>query len=407
MKKRIVSIILALMLLLSASLSVYAAENESVFEKTGSFFEDQLVKLKFGNSFYANQWQTVKSVEKLGDNIYMLDYAYDYDIDDLLNRGCGSIVDLLAYCSGHILSGRSSFDIHLDELGCSIFTCSDTSGNRLMGRNFDYKDAPCFVVWTDPADGYASVSMVDANMMLFGDLNKPWSATNSLQVLLAPYIPLDGINEKGLSIGVLQVKADGTAQDTGKKDILTTVAIRAVLDKAADVEEAVELLSGFDMQDMLFGCSYHYQLSDAKGNSCVIEYIDNEMRIIWGETNESGVVTQAVTNFFLSPDGKADTPEGQERYARMQDALEECSGVMTETEALQLLNRVHLNYKHKKYPWYVTTLWSAVYNASEGTLTMCARMNYDAIYRFRVGDPKNAVCINDNARIENYISASN
>ena len=51
----------------------------------------------------------------------------------------------------------------------------------------------------------------------------------------APYFPLDGINEKGLAVGVLQLQAEATNQNTEKVDVDTTLAIRILLDKAANV----------------------------------------------------------------------------------------------------------------------------------------------------------------------------
>jgi len=418
MKTRILSLFLVLSLLFALTPSAAAAGSASAASRwlnSGKSSLSELVntvsstisklyfKLLFGSdSFYKNQWQTIRSTTKLNDNVYMLNYQYDYDIDDLLARGTGSVTDFLAYASGHLLFGKFDLKLNLDDLGCSAFTCFNGEGDHLMGRNFDYKDAPCFVVWTDPDDGYASVSMVDANMMLFGDLNKPCSPLTGMQVLLAPYLALDGINEKGLSIGVLQMKADGTDQDNGKTDIITTVAIRAVLDKCADVNEAIALISDFDMHDMMSGCSYHYQLSDAKGNSCVIEYIDNEMRVLWAEP-EAG--TQAVTNFFLSPDGVADEPQGEVRFETIQTRLAAAEGILSETEAMKLLNTVHLNYRHHIYPWYVTTLWSSVYSANDLTMDLCVRMKYDTIYQFSPLNPGKASVLPGNAVITDYVQA--
>ncbi len=418
MKKKILSLILVLALAFSLTTSAFAADTSSATSRWLNISKKSVteivnissnpvsklyLRLLFGtNGLFSEQMKTVQSITRLNDNIYMLNYQYDYDIDDLLERGTDSIADFLAYASGHLMFGKVNFKLKLDDLGCSAFTCFNEDGDRLMGRNFDYKDAPCFVVWTNPNDGYASVSMVDANMMLFGDVNKPRSAVKDMQVLLAPYLALDGINEKGLSMGVLQVKADGTEQDNGKTDIITTVAIRAVLDKCADVQEAIDLLSAFDMHDMMSSCSYHYQLSDAKGNSCVIEYIDNEMRVIWADSESR---TQAVTNFFLSPDGVEDEPQGEERYETIMTKLSASDGILSETGAMKLLNSVHLNYRHHSYPWYVTTLWSAVYNSNDLTMNLCVRMDYDTVYQFSPLNAGKASVLPDNAGIADYVQA--
>ena len=52
-----------------------------------------------------------------------------------------------------------------------------------------------------------------------------------------------------------------------------------MLDKAANVDEALELLAQYDMHSSAGSC-YHFQLADAQGNSAVAEYIDNEFEVI-------------------------------------------------------------------------------------------------------------------------------
>ena len=91
----------------------------------------------------------------------------------------------------------------------------------------------------------------------------------------APFAPMDGMNEKGLCVAVLMIQdRPGFQQDTGRPDLTTTTAVRLLLDKAADVEEAVDLLSQYDMHASA-GMMVHFALADATGHSVVVEYIDN------------------------------------------------------------------------------------------------------------------------------------
>ena len=80
--------------------------------------------------------------------------------------------------------------------------------------------------------------------------------------LAAPYAPLDGMNEKGLAVGVLLIDTTPTNQNTKKVDITTTTAIRMMLDKAKNVDEALALLSSYDMHSSANSC-YHFQICDA------------------------------------------------------------------------------------------------------------------------------------------------
>jgi hypothetical protein len=69
------------------------------------------------------------------------------------------------------------------------------------------------------------------------------------------------VNEKGLSIGVLQLDVEPTHQDNGHTDITTSSAIRLILDRAATVDEAVELLRRYDMHSSANAC-FHFQIAD-------------------------------------------------------------------------------------------------------------------------------------------------
>ena len=89
-----------------------------------------------------------------------------------------------------------------------------------------------------------------------------------------------------------------TNQNTKKLDITTTTAIRMMLDKAKNVDEALELLSSYHMHSSANSC-YHFQICDASGKSVVVEYVDNEMKVVYPDKNY-----QCATNFLLArPEG--------------------------------------------------------------------------------------------------------
>ena len=106
------------------------------------------------------------------------------------------------------------------------------------------------------------------------------------------YHKLDGINEKGLCVADL-VAGDTikTAQERGNLSVTTTTAIRLLLDKAATTQEAVQMLSSWDMHSSI-NWAHHLAISDASGESVVIEWVNNEMQVI---------PSVAVTNHYLSP----------------------------------------------------------------------------------------------------------
>lgn len=340
--------------------------------------------------FKNNQFKTMKSVIRLDHNIYLLDYKNDYYLDELLESGVSNIGELIGFATKNITLGLRVKTGDCD-CGCSTFEAHNPDGDHILGRNFDFKEAPCFVLWTHPENAYASVAFVDCNFMVYGDKHNRPKAFNSAQALLAPYCCVDGMNEKGLAIAVLQIRTPATNQkDPNKKDITTTAMIRAVLDKCATVDEAIELIKKYNMHDSLFTC-YHYQIVD-KEKSVVVEYVNNELHIIDNNSElyeNDGLGLQYVTNTYVTRnhgDEKAEE-HGFDREKYIFNTLKKKSGVMTEIEAMDLLSRVKLCYQHPKYPWKIVALWSSVYNTGKLVVKLAANTDYTNIYTFSPTQP--------------------
>lgn len=317
-------------------------------------------------------------LKKLNSNIYLLSYENDYGLDDLLSKGVKNIPELVSFVQNRFNLPDSSVAFNSGDFACSAFNAFNSKGDHIFARNFDYKAAPCIIVWTAPKNGYKSIAVSDTNVMLYGDKHQVLSNVQKHnRLLMTPFACMDGINEKGLSIAVLEIKTSATNQSTGKKDIVTTVLIRAVLDKCATVDEAIEFISQFDVHDSLF-CCYHYQITDESGKSVIIEYVDNDMRIIYPENK-----TQSLTNFFISSDGDNKKGFGYTRKRIIDNALAKCNDIMEESDAMKMLEKCKLHYTHRRgYP--VTSLWSAVFNCTEKSMLLCANMEYDKQFKFDV-----------------------
>ncbi len=353
-----------------------------------------------GNENRKNQIKTMKSVKALDRNIYMLDYQCDYDIDELLDEGVKTIGDLLKFMTKRSPLSRRAFTIgEVEGGGCSTFNTVTPDGDFLLGRNFDFKTAPCMVLWTHPKNHYESVSVVDTNFLVYGDKWNRYNKMNAFQSLLAPYCCVDGINEKGLSIAVLQIRAKPTNQkNPAKKDIATTAAIRGILDTCANVDEAVAFFNKYNMHDAL-GVAYHYQLVDATGRTVVVEYIDNILHVYernsdkYGISNSiyenDGVDYQYVSNYTVTKNiGKYEVEQhGEDRTDAILDSINKKNNVLTELEAMDLLDYVKLDYDHPKYPWRIGALWSAVYNSSKNTVKLVGNMDFSKVYTFSVDRP--------------------
>ena len=309
------------------------------------------------------------SVEKRNENLYTLDYPYEYGLEELLRTGVSGTGALCRFVQKqnrlealpHLRTGGG---------GCTTFCVKDGRGHPLMGRNFDYKDAPCLVVRTAPEKGWRSVAVTDLNMMFYGYRHSP-GEQNERRLFLAPWCCMDGVNEKGLAIAVLELKAKATRQQRGNLPLTTTAVIRAALDTCASVEEAIALFERYDLRAALF-CDYHYQVLDAAGNCAVLEYTGNRLHVLRGQPY--------AMNFYFSADGDNRREMGREREEKVRAALRDSGGVMEPEETMKLLKSCGLHYRHR-LGHMVSCLWSAVYDCADASMTVCAG-DYSRSYRF-------------------------
>lgn len=332
---------------------------------------------------YAGQRETVDSVRQIDRDLYVMECRYDYRLDALLEKGAANTADLFAKVSANLFCGDSLPPLRDGGFACSAFDAYNENGDHLMGRNFDYKAAPVMALRCAPAGGYQSVAFVDCNFMACG-YDRPRDKTGWRGALLAPFCCVDGINEKGLAIEVNELKTQATAQRTGKTPVTTTLMIRAVLDKAATVEDALSLFRRYDMR-AAFGVDYHFLLADAGGHCALVEYIHNEMTVLYPEKHtEEGLPFLAVTNGYIDPRGPAVKRPGGYRLRCLNETLTASGARLSERQCLDLLRRVRLQYRHQ-LGHRVITLWSAVYNCNRRAVSLIAGDNDRDVFRFTVG----------------------
>ena len=320
--------------------------------------------------------RTAASVRKLEDGLYSMEYKGDYGLDLFLEQG-GAADDLAVaeFVIQDVFHGLFPVDLGGTSFGCSTISARTSEGEVVFGRNFDWGTCTALIVQTRPAKGYASVSTVNMDFLNLG-LRMPEETQMRLLSVAAPFAPMDGMNEKGLCVAVLMIQdSPGFQQDIGKTDLTTTTAVRLLLDQAADVEEAVELLSQYDLHASA-GMMVHFALADATGHSVVVEYIDNEMVV---------TETEVVTNYYLSPGEKygIGTEESKIRYAMLKDLLQSSSSLDMDgiRDALDSVS------KHNFDSEFASTEWSIVYNQSTGEARYYHRENYQKYYSFIAGSP--------------------
>lgn len=293
----------------------------------------------------ASEAATLSSMEKIDDfPLYTMDYQAAYDQ--------GFVSDL----SGEIRVFSPP------TWACSLFAAMGNPEEMFFGRNFDWDFSPALLLFTNPPDGYASVSMVDIAYLGF-DGERAFGLTDlSLsersRLLDAPYLPFDGMNEAGLAVGMAAVPPGRMENDLAKETIGSLMVIRKILDQAATVEEAVIILDSIniDMGDV----PIHYLVADKSGKSVLVEFSWGEMMVIPNSDS-----WQLATNFLISE--TQDEPEKQcWRYALISERLREINGGLTPNQAMDLLEEVAQE----------GTQWSIVYGFSTGEIQVVMGQKY-------------------------------
>lgn len=302
----------------------------------------------------SNEEKTLKSLKKVNNHpLYVMTYYGDYGFDDYLKVGYN----------------RQSFNNKdLEDWACSCFAGLNKEGDMIFGRNFDWYYSPKLLLFTNPPNGYASVSMVDIRYLGFNkDEDIANGSPEALENLLeAPYLPFDGMNEYGLTIGEMTATGSKTSKDPDKVTLGPNTCIRLVLDYAKNVEEAVSLLEQYNI-DFPPAPPLHYQISDVEGNSAVIEFVDGEMKVI-----RNTKPWQASTNFLIY--NSDENSIFCSRYNKAMNVLEEKNGKITDIEAMELLEDISQG----------STQWSIVYNMTTGDIKVAMGREYSDIKEYKI-----------------------
>lgn len=305
-------------------------------------------------------------IEKL-DDLYVVYYNQSYEFDLFLEQGVSNDEELVQFFSDN---GLKPYDDLLNMMNrpfsafCSAYSAYNLDGEPILGRNLESgSDGVPVMVITAPEDGYKSVSMV--NGIYFG-MNNDYETTNPDVMLCMPYAPFDGMNEWGLTVASNSVSASCEI-DPAKTTISSYGAMRAMLDYAKSIDEALEILDTYNIYFQA-GATIKYIIADATGASVQIEYAGDEKVIVKKEGT-----FQAATNFRASAFVDAVEPATKKackRYATLYETLKDCEGSISDDvndqKALKLLKDVGQPF----------LTWSSVYNQSSGEITVATKTNH-------------------------------
>ena len=309
-----------------------------------------------------------------------------------------------------------------DDAGCSAFTTWNETGDSFMtARNCDFKHTDSSGAYTGlnvalhcaPEGKYKSLGIADAFWLAMaggnicaGALDDGYTDT-SLAVLL-PYLIVDGINEKGLTVSILKLDVkEGEAavnqQEPSKTTIGYFVLARYILDSCATVEEAIALAQEYNISNT-GGIDLHLFITDSTGASIVLEWRYNQLTV---------TDTNAVTNFYVGFDDAEDRYKDgicTEKAVRLDNTVREyhygyghgyhrLNGIvsaleryidfsqenyitkMTQTQAMRILSVAAQDPSTEATSM---TQYSVIYNAQDASATIWLHQDYDTAYNLVV-----------------------
>lgn len=352
--------------------------------------------------------------DHLDGAVYSMEVKGDFYLDDFVAQGgVSSDTELIQFITDNITHGVVNLNMTAPEIGCSSFTATAENGDALFARNYDFSKTNAMLVFTEANEGrHATISTVDLQFLGIDVDQDMTGLMDKVICLAAPYAPLDGINDAGVSCGIYMTYQGGeetvaTSQDTDKPDFTSTTLLRLILDYADSVEEAVEIASSYDLHDSA-NTSYHYMVADSTGKSAILEWTndsavdttDNDgsqrtLKVVYNDQDsaigerEAASNYQVVTNFVLQPgyyDGvPAENKKGADRYDRLYQELQATDGVVADEQAamdiLQAVGRRGWDNDDKNS----CTVHSAVYNLTQKTVLWVTNENYDdpgAVFTF-------------------------
>jgi hypothetical protein len=287
---------------------------------------------------------------------YYLNYDKDYGFDKYLVQGISKNTSPMEY-----------FSEGINKWACTCFAATGAKDSVLFGRNFDFFHKSCLLLHTSPPNAFSSYSMVDLYYCGFSEnVTYQELIDNPDKLKKAPYLPLDGVNEKGVAIGLMAVPNAEPPYDEGKVTFYDLALIRLVLDYAENTDHAINLLKSYNYKAT--DPPVHFLIADKQGNSAIIEYVEKDIKIT--RNTEPYLVS---TNFIVYNSG-APINVTCDRYNKVYSKLNQNLGIISKIESMELLNQVSQDI----------TMWSLVYDLSSfNTIFVAVDRNYNKVYNFK------------------------
>ncbi len=379
---------------------------------------------------FRNEISAISSIElrkprvenTLQGGIYQMTFKGDYYFEDYLAQGgAKNDRELLDFIMNKMTKGLLNLSINTSKIGCSSFTAKKSDGQHIFARNYDlYTTNTSIVRVKGNKKRHASISTVDLSFINISPDRNVNNLISKAYCLAAPYAPLDGLNDAGVSCGIyMTYQGNGqtviaTDQNTDLPDISPTALIRMILDYANSIDDAVKFAKSYDMHDSA-GTSFHIMVADKSGKSAIFEWVnasngldgDGSLRKLTVTYNdkdqhigqrEGEADFQWVTNFIIQPGYYAEYNDkalvGYDRYNIMYDELLKNGAVFEdEMSAMKLLQKVAQRTirPDRKADDLVLTIHSVIYNLDNLSTLWCGNEQYsdvDGMFRYKYNPKK-------------------
>jgi hypothetical protein len=310
-----------------------------------------------------------------GTRMYVMDYYCGYNAAGLYERGVdpedipGSLIrnyfprfvsPIAEALGGHAKGERKWRKI---DHACSTVAVRDDEGHMLFGRNFDWTHDPCLILQIHGTDGRSSVNMIDLHYLQLDEKRlENLSLSNRTRLLLAPYIPMDGMNDRGLAISCMTANESRLPPaDPARPTLVVTTLMRLVLDYADTADEAVALMRRFNLD--FDGVPCHFLIADRTGKSVVVEFVNGQIEAV-----PATGTWQVSTNHLLFGKSATENDAACDRYRTAAARLDDTSRSVDAREVMRLMGSISAENR---------TMWTSLFNLTTGDYQIAYRRHYD------------------------------
>lgn len=305
-------------------------------------------------------------IVKVSDRpFYSMEFHGDYCFDKYLSEGACDLAEFCAFIDKTLI-GNAKKNVSPINFGCAVFTARNPGGDVIFARNLDCECAIPMMLRLNENGNYKSLAMLNMAELDWDETTYDSLETDAKLTLAAPYSPADGINEHGLAVAIM-TDAAAVYPSHNSITLFDETLPRLILDRAKTAQEAIQFAQKYNL---FYSVSpLHYMVADAAGNSAVIEFVDGKMAATLKHKDY-----QIATNFTLYNNPKHEG-FGKERYQNIEKELEKCNGIISESNALNLLKQNVIPGDEQ---------WSAVYNLTKRNVRITFSKDYQKVHTYQL-----------------------